>query len=74
MLVPGTSTCTCITSRLGSNSAVIRRFAIPPPPPKAVETNRGKLLQHKLIGVPCSTKNTRVPLSPIPENQENFIV
>ena len=29
-------------------------------------TNRGKLLQHKLIHVQCTKKSTRVPVSPVP--------
>ena len=28
-------------------------------------TNRGKLLQHKLIHVQCTKKSTRVPVSPV---------
>ena len=28
-------------------------------------TNRGKLLQHKLIRVQCTKKSTRVPVSPV---------
>ena len=30
-------------------------------------TNRGKLLQHKLIHVQCTKKSTRVPVSPVPQ-------
>ena len=30
-------------------------------------TNRGKLLQHKLIRVQCTKKSTRVPVSPVPQ-------
>jgi hypothetical protein len=30
-------------------------------------TNRGKLLQHKLISVQCTKKSTRVPVSPVPQ-------
>ena len=30
-------------------------------------TNRGKLLQHKLIHVRCTKKSTRVPVSPVPQ-------
>ena len=30
-------------------------------------TNRGKLLQHKLIRVQCAKKSTRVPVSPVPQ-------
>ena len=30
-------------------------------------TNRGKLLQHKLIHVQCIKKGTRVPISPVPQ-------
>ena len=30
-------------------------------------TNRGKLLQHKLIHVQCTKKGTRVPVSPVPQ-------
>ena len=30
-------------------------------------TNRGKLLQHKLIRVPCNKKSTRAPVSPVPQ-------
>jgi hypothetical protein len=29
---------------------------------------RGKLLQHTLIGVQCTNKSTRVPVSPVPED------
>jgi hypothetical protein len=28
---------------------------------------RGKLLQHKLTGVQCAKKSTRVPVSPVPQ-------
>ena len=30
-------------------------------------TNRRKLLQHNLIHVQCTKKNTRVPVSPVPQ-------
>ena len=30
-------------------------------------TNRGKLLQSKLIRVRCTKKSTRVPVSPVPQ-------
>ena len=30
-------------------------------------TNRGKLLQRKLIHVQCTKKSTRVPVSPVPQ-------
>ena len=30
-------------------------------------TNRGKLLQHKLIHVQCAKQSTRVPVSPVPQ-------
>ena len=30
-------------------------------------TNRGKLLQRKLIRIQCTKKSTRVPVSPIPQ-------
>jgi hypothetical protein len=30
-------------------------------------TNRGKLLQHKLIRVQCTKKSNRVPVSPAPQ-------
>jgi hypothetical protein len=30
-------------------------------------TDRGKLLQHKLIRVQCTKKSTRVPVSPVPQ-------
>jgi hypothetical protein len=28
---------------------------------------RGKLRQHKLIRVQCTKKNTRIPVSPVPQ-------
>jgi hypothetical protein len=30
-------------------------------------TNRGKLLQHKLIREQCNIKSTRAPVSPVPQ-------
>ena len=33
----------------------------------SAHTNRGKLLQHKLIRVQCTKKSTRIPVSPVPQ-------
>ena len=35
-------------------------------------TDRGKLLQHKLMRVQCTKKSTRVPVSPVPSTGIRF--
>jgi hypothetical protein len=51
----------------GPSSSLFRGAAAAAAAAFSPHTNRGKLLQHKLIRVQCTKKSTRVPVSPVPQ-------